>query len=311
MILSVLEGGLAVLAPAKINLYLEVGPKRPDGFHDIDSIFQAIALHDRLEFTAVSDGTISLEEEGIAEMQRNLVYRAAMKLRESPLVPRGRRLGARIRLTKRIPEGAGLGGGSSDAAATLVALSRLWALDARREDLLPLAAELGSDVPFFLSGGIARCRGRGERVEDWAHLFGGPAPFHYVIIHPGWKVPTKLAYEALDEDRGAGSTLTPPSPLDSIPPAEIRSRMLCGDVFYNRFESVVFKRYPQLESLHKTLSQRPFLKVLMSGSGSALYGVVGTAVEAARIAGDLRETPCPFVCSASSEGPSDSYPAPA
>ena len=300
MRLEPLDDGLRVLAPAKLNLYLEVGAKRPDGYHDVDSIFQAITLHDEIEFRRADGGRLELEEVGIAEAEKNLVYRAAWKLRER-FFRSGPLPGARIRLRKRIPEGAGLGGGSSDAAASLIALSIVWGIPARPEDLLPLAAELGSDVPFFLVGGTARCCGRGERVESWADAFDKEDPFHYVLVYPRVKVSTKLVYEALDAVRGPGSTLTPSSPLDSMPFVDIRAQLRCGKLFFNRFESVVYEIFPELRKLHDFLMREPFLGVLMSGSGSTIYGVCQSAEDAQRIAAGLRGRLGADVYTASSE----------
>jgi 4-diphosphocytidyl-2-C-methyl-D-erythritol kinase len=274
MIFASMPGGLRVLAPAKLNLYLEVGPRRPDGFHDIDSVFQAVTLYDEIEVLATQDGSISLVEEGIGEGEKNLVLRAARRLRESGLLPASRssRAGARIRLRKRIPQGAGLGGGSSDAAATLLALARLWEIDAG-EDLPRLAAELGSDVPFFLVGGTCRCRGRGEIVTSWNDALPPDEPFHYVIAFPRVQVPTARAFAALDALRGPSFTLTAPSPLDSMPPAIVLSQFRSGTLYYNRFESVVYDVFPEVKAVRDTMSQEPFVKVLLSGSGSAVYGV--------------------------------------
>jgi 4-diphosphocytidyl-2-C-methyl-D-erythritol kinase len=283
-----LPDGLRLLAPAKLNLYLEIGPRRPDGFHDIDSVFHAIALHDELELRRAPEGIVELEEEGIQEAEKNLVLRAARRLLASPLLRPGCSPGARLRLRKRIPEGAGLGGGSSDAAAALVGLSRLWELDASTADLLPLAAALGSDVAFFLHGGTARCRGRGEVVEPWPGAFADRWPLWFVLAYPRLKVPTAAAYAALDSVRGPDFTLTAPSPIDSMPPATVQRELGCGNLLYNRFEQVVYAAYPALQGLHARLCEEPFLKVLLSGSGSTVYGLARDGGEAHRIAERLR-----------------------
>jgi len=280
--------GLRIQCPAKVNLYLEVGPRRDDGYHDIDSIFQAVTLYDTLEIRPGAPGEIRLEEVGIAEAERNLVLRAARRL-AAFAAPRAREpFSALLRLQKRIPEGAGLGGGSSDAAAALVGLSRHWSLGLGARELAPLALELGSDVPFFLTGGTARCRGRGEHVEDWSREFEQEPALHYVLAYPRVKVPTRIAYESLDASRDVATALTASSPLDSIPPASVRFRLGCGEVFFNRFESVVFSAFPEVRDLHAVLSREPFLKVLMSGSGSTVYGLAISADSARTIAERLR-----------------------
>jgi 4-diphosphocytidyl-2-C-methyl-D-erythritol kinase len=275
-----------VRAPAKLNLFLEVGGRRADGFHEIDSVLHEVTLHDEIEIEATGDGEIRLEEKGIAEAEKNLVYRAAAKLKESGLV-RDSRKGARIRLEKRIPQGAGLGGGSSDAAATLRALARLWGAVEDPGALHRIAAELGSDVPFFLTGGTCRCRGRGEEVTSWNDAFSHEDPLHFVLVYPRVPVPTKLAYEALARSRGVDFALTPSSVLDSMHPTVARTRFGSGQLFFNRFESVVYPAFPELEGIHARLNEEPFLKVLMSGSGSTIYGVCKNADEASGLARKL------------------------
>jgi 4-diphosphocytidyl-2-C-methyl-D-erythritol kinase len=274
--------GLRLFPPAKLNLYLEVGPLRSDGYHEIDSVLQTVTLHDELDLEPTTDGKVLLEEVGIAEAERNLVYRAALRLKESGLAAGLDRAGARLRLKKKIPEGAGLGGGSSDAAAALLGLAVLWGIEVRA-DLHRFAAELGSDVPFFLTGGTCRCRGRGDLVSSWNEAFAAAPPLHYVIVYPRLKVSTRRAYEAIDEERGPHA-LTAPSPLDSMPPAMARARFGEGQLFFNRFESVVRSLVPELSVMHTAMSEEGFLRVLMTGSGSAMYGVCRGAEEAQGLA---------------------------
>src|SRR5260370_22010199 len=153
---------LLVWAPAKVNLYLEVLAKRPDGYHEIATLMVAVSLYDTLEFKEEIAGTIRLEcdHPDLGTGPDNLVWRAAQLLRERTGCPRG----ARIRLTKRIPLAAGLAGGSTDAAATLAGLNRLWRLGLSPTDLAQLGAALGSDGAFFFATPAARCTGRGEQV---------------------------------------------------------------------------------------------------------------------------------------------------
>jgi 4-diphosphocytidyl-2-C-methyl-D-erythritol kinase len=282
VIIETMPGGLRVLAPAKLNLYLEVGPRRPDGFHDIDSVFQSITIHDEIEILETTDGTITLVEEGIAAGEQNLVLRAARRLKESGLLPPSSCAGARMRLRKRIPDGAGLGGGSSDAAATLVALARLWGIRGAAE-IRRIALEIGSDVPFFLVGGTCRCQGRGEIVTSWNHVEGAAEPIHYVVACPRVKVPTARAYEALDALRGPTFALTAPSPLDTIPPPLALNKFRSGSLFYNRFESVIFDAFPGVRGVRDIMRQEPFSRVLLTGSGSAVYGVSRSAEESESI----------------------------
>lgn len=178
-------------ALAKINRELRVGPLRPDGYHDVRSLFVSIDLADRIE--VAPDPDLSLVCEGtfpVPSGPDNLVWRAALALaRRSGVRPSGR-----IRLEKRIPTGAGLGGGSSDAAIALRLLASLWGLDRSTEELLPIAAELGSDVPFFLFGGEAEVAGRGERVTTR----GDPPGRELLLLVPPFSIRTADVYAAFD-----------------------------------------------------------------------------------------------------------------
>ncbi len=283
--------GIKVLTPAKINLHLEIGPRRADGFHDIDSLFQAVSLYDDLEFAPAPSGEIQLAEDGIDAGESNLVWRAADLLRRSGLCSSSAVPGVTIQLRKKIPQGAGLGGGSSDAAATLLAIVRLWGVRVTMEELLPLAAELGSDVPFFLTGGTARCRGRGELVEPLTDHLGAPRPLAFVLVYPKLSVGTRDVYEELDRSRDPNFTLTEKSLLDSMPDASVRCGSLDGDVsilrelyprelIFNRFEDVVYSLFPRLRELSVRLQAEAFLKVLLSGSGSTIYGVCENGTQA-------------------------------
>jgi 4-diphosphocytidyl-2-C-methyl-D-erythritol kinase len=181
-----------VRAPAKINLHLEVLGLRPDGFHELAMVMQSLDLADELHCRATADGSIALDCDlpGLPTDGDNLIVRAAELLRSRSGLPE---LGARISLRKRIPVGAGLAGGSSDAAAALVGLNALWGLGHDHAALLHLAAELGSDVPFCLEGGIRLCFGRGERLEP-AGLAGLPPLAVLLIKHPAASVSTPWAY---------------------------------------------------------------------------------------------------------------------
>jgi 4-diphosphocytidyl-2-C-methyl-D-erythritol kinase len=284
-------GGLLARAPAKLNLYLEVGETRADGFHEIDSLLQSISLCDELEFFLRRDRAITLAEEGLSEGEENLVYRAARVLREACLAA-GSPFGATIRLRKRIPTGAGLGGGSSDAAATLVALSKLWGLRVSLEELKAIGARLGADVAFFFHCGTSRCRGRGEHVAAYGDVFDAAEPFHYVLVYPGIHVSTGQVYEALDSARKAGDAgfaLTAPSPLDSMSPTSVLEKLAAGELLFNRLEGVTCRLHPELHAVAALMKKEPFLKVLMTGSGSTFFGLSRNAEEVSRIAGNLRK----------------------
>ena len=239
---------IRVRCPAKLNLFLEVVRRRADGYHEIDTVMQAISLLDDLEVQARDDGELRLtcSDPSLPTDGRNLVVRAARALREAT----GCTAGATMRLTKRIPMQAGLGGGSSDAAA----------------DLAAVAAEVGSDVAFFLTGGTARCTGRGERVEPVACA----AECFYVLVCPRVSVSTAAAYQKLR------FPLTPvrrdaTMACHSLVEGDVEGR---GASLFNRLEAPAFAMYPALSEVKRRLMATGlFAGVAMTGSGSALFGL--------------------------------------
>jgi 4-diphosphocytidyl-2-C-methyl-D-erythritol kinase len=169
--------GLSVQSFAKINLALAVLGRRPDGYHNIETVFQSIDLSDKLEFRPSAEISLTCEELPDVSERDNIVWKAAVSLAEST----GERRGAAITLRKKIPSGAGLGGGSGNAAAALLGLRRFWNLDISDAGLYAAAAELGSDVPFFLMGGAALGKGRGEILAALPDF----QPEHLVVIFSG------------------------------------------------------------------------------------------------------------------------------
>ena len=181
-------------APAKVNLYLKVLDKRPDGYHNISSLFQMVSLYDRLRFRRAPTGiTLIARGEPVSAGSDNLIYKAAKKLMQTC----HKKGGVAIELDKQIPLGAGLGGGSSDAAATLLGLKRLWRLRIPHSDLMEMALELGSDVPFFMDGPTAFVEGRGEKVVP-CRL---EKPWWLLMVNPGIQVSTAWAYQELSAER--------------------------------------------------------------------------------------------------------------
>ena len=248
-------------APAKLNLALAVGVPRPDGYHELVTIFQTISLAD--ELSLAESEALTLEVEGDAPSgPENLVLKAARRLGEAAGVNRG----AALRLTKRIPTGAGLGGGSSDAATALVALDRLWGLRACREDLVAIAADLGSDVAFFLLGGTVLGLGRGERLFALSDL---PAR-HVVLALPGFAVSTAAAYRLYDK-RGGGGVLGSSE--------RWRLPLLwdwaegCFEGLGNDLEAAVFALHPELAGMKAALRGAGAEHALLTGSGSTVYGL--------------------------------------
>jgi 4-diphosphocytidyl-2-C-methyl-D-erythritol kinase len=261
-----------VTALAKLNLDLRVLERRPDQYHELRTVFQTISLGDRLEIAFTPARKTSLEIEDEAQIPDNLVLKAAALAMEEM------RTGGRVefRLEKRIPMGGGLGGGSSDAAAVLLALPVLVGRAIALERLMELAAHLGSDVPFFLLGGRAVGIGRGTELFP---LPDGP-PRRGVLISTGVHVSTAAAYAAL------GPRLTTESEQNKI--VSFQSRLwsencLCErEESSNDFETVVFAQHPKLGTLKRRLQKSGAKPAMMTGSGSALFGLFETREKVAR-----------------------------
>lgn len=265
-------------APAKVNLFLNVVGRRPDGYHELQTIFQYLSLRDRLAFEILPNGAIELAEElpGVKNT-RHLCVRAARALAEAS----GSSHGARIHLEKHIPIGSGLGGGSSDAATTLVALNILWDLGLDTDALLALALELGADVPIFVSGRAAWGEGIGERLTPVAL----PRPW-YVIIHPNCSVATVDVFQ--------DSQLTRNSPRIKIPGSLLRRGevptiegllALAG----NDCQAVAVRRYPVLAEALAWLSGHGSAR--MTGTGAALFAAFDSERKAK---GVLDRVPCDY-----------------
>lgn len=258
------------ISPAKVNLFLRVGPRRADGYHDLVSWFAMTGLHDVLDFVPSADPRLSLtcNLPGLAVDQSNLIIKAATLLREAA----GGAAGATIELAKRIPMGAGLGGGSSNAAVTLLALNELWQCSLPVEQLSALAARLGSDVPFFLGSPSAICRGRGEIIE----AFGAPAARWIVVILPPIAMPTPQVYRRFDE-LGLGthlSSLGEFGRLASLPARELLPELV------NDLETPAFAIRPDLGELRSAIEAAVGRPVRMSGSGASLFTVFDEQAEA-------------------------------
>jgi 4-diphosphocytidyl-2-C-methyl-D-erythritol kinase len=257
---------LTLRPPAKINLSLRVGPLRDDGYHDVVTILQAIELTDTLRFAA-RRGPLSLEVRGadVVADPTNLVWRAAATLWRAT----GRAGDPRdvaITLEKKIPSEAGLGGGSSDAAAALAGLNVMWKLDWPRTRLLGLAAELGADVPFFLVGGAALGDGRGEKLLPLADV----KRLGVVILKPPFGVATADAYRWLDELCAAAKS----RPKVAASEAGLDLGWPTGPVpIINDLQDPVLRRHPELAAAIAACHREGAMAAGMSGSGSAVFGV--------------------------------------
>ncbi len=285
------QGWEVEAAPAKVNLRLEVlGREEGTGYHFIETVFQSLELADRIELRLRSDEEIVIEtlgefSEGIGRPENNLVVLAARRLRGQVAKLTGEvPPGVEIRLTKNVPAEAGLGGGSSDAAATLRTLSRLLGSPLSSASLLEIGAALGSDVPFFLAGGVrAMGWGRGDRLLP---LPGLPVRDVLVAI-PAAGVSTALAYGFLSSDREAsGRTRAGPRVVGTADSAGDWSAV--AQAAHNDFEAVLFPRRPELEAVKSRLIETGASPALLSGTGSAVFGVFEDAATADRAEVELR-----------------------
>jgi 4-diphosphocytidyl-2-C-methyl-D-erythritol kinase len=260
-----------VLRPsAKVNLVLRVGTRRSDGFHEVRSVFQSIAIADSLTLTP-RPGPFGLMSRsvGVPTDRTNLVWRAAEALWKA-IGGVGEPRDVHIRLDKQIPVSAGLGGGSADAAAALVGLNEIWNGRRSRRDLMAIGAGIGSDVPFFFQGGTAVGVGRGEElypVDDVTRL-------GIVIIKPSFGVSAADAYRWLDEDRDSGATPPEPSGRNDVdvgwPGGPVT---LCNDL-----QAAVNRRHPMIDEMVTACVRHGAMAAAMSGSGSAVFAVFPEAV---------------------------------
>jgi len=275
---------LVIDAPAKLNLFFEVLAKRPDGYHEIESLMCPIDLYDTLVFQTADDGRITLEcESARAPLDEesagagnvptgadNLVVRALQLVKDRCRVTAG----ANVRLIKRIPAAAGLGGGSSDAAAALVAANRLWGLNLPQAMLAAWGAELGSDVPFFLENGAAISRGRGERLSRAASL----GPLWFVVVRPPQGLSTAAVYKRC---RPAAAPRAVEPLLAALSRGDFRR---AGALLHNQLQPAACELSPWIARLGGEFAALDCLGHAMSGSGSSYFGLCRHAAHARRIA---------------------------
>lgn len=268
------------LSPAKVNLFLKVLGKRHDGYHEILSLMQPVSLYDEVE-VSVSEGcgievvTDSPEAPGGRE---NLAYRAAALFLERA----GSCKRVSIIIKKRIPVGAGLGGGSSNAASVIMALDGLLETGFSDRELMDMGSRLGSDVPFFFLKGPALARGRGEVLER-ATL----PELYYVLINPGFNVPTAWVYSSLRLTKKSENNIL----LYSCEVFADRGKL--KDALANDLEAVTVERYPEISALKESLAEAGASGALMSGSGPTVFGVFHSREDAMRAYGALEPKVAP------------------
>jgi 4-diphosphocytidyl-2-C-methyl-D-erythritol kinase len=264
---------MQLFAPAKINLSFEIKGRRADGFHEIESLMAPISLADRLTIETAASGNhdtdFSCDDPSLPAGEDNLVVRAAKLFREAAKI----NAGIKIVLEKKIPHGAGLGGGSSDAASTLIGLNELFGAGLNENDLMKLAVQLGSDVPFFIVRSAAVCRGRGELVNPTALA----ATFRLLLLKPDVGVPTPWAYRRWKESR-------------EVPGIDYAPQEYRGVRFVNDLERPVFEKFVGLGYFKSWLRRQPEVDVaLMSGSGSCVFAVLRDDADSEKFAARVRE----------------------
>lgn len=269
---------LSIKAPAKINWFLEIKGKRPDGYHEIETVMQTIDLFDEIGVAERDDGAIHLEcNVDLGDPRQNLVYRAAEIMRERHAPGRG----VNIVLKKRIPHGAGLGGGSSDAANALNALNRLWQLNLHKNILRDMVSQVGSDCAFFVEGGSAVCTGRGETVRQLPDIVG----VDLVILYPEEVSPTARVYAELSQDLTF-------APRNCYLFHDLARKVVGAEIaplVFNRLQDSALKVAGKLGQVWRTTTQENDVLVrFVSGSGSAIAFLVKDQAAATQLASSFR-----------------------
>ena len=260
-------GSLTLFSPAKINLNLRIVGKRPDGFHELETVMLPLDFGDQIAFHSYKTGLqLACNDPRLPTDDTNLALRAARKLAEA-FHPE---TGAKIDLMKRTPLAAGLGGGSSNAAITLLGLNQLWKLNATDKKLHALAASLGSDINFFMAGGAALCYGRGEKIESIPCKFSGSI----LLVNPSFGISTKWAYESWVRAT-AESRLTAPRPEVSLLLRALAADDLAGvsRCLFNSLEAPSIRKFPVLQLIKDAMRDGGAAGALMSGSGATVFGL--------------------------------------
>ncbi len=259
---------LELLSPCKVNLLLNILRKRADGFHELETVMQPVPLCDTVRFERAPNGIqLTCSEPTLPTDSSNLVHRAAAKFLEAAAI----RDGVRLHLEKKIPMAAGLGGGSGNAATTLLGLNQLFGNPLAVEKLIPIAAALGSDVPFFLQTKPALAVGRGEQVES-CEPFAALRGAWIFLIHPGFGIATAWAYQQLANFPEAlnGRTGRARELIAALQQADLQR---AGKQFYNSLEAPALKKYPLLALFQEFLGENGAAATLMSGSGSTTFAL--------------------------------------
>jgi len=261
-------------SPAKVNLYLRVLAKRSDGYHDIETLMQKISLYDEMVFTPIKQGIIlNCPDSLLPENEDNIVYKAAYTLLSDISSP----IGINITIRKKIPIAAGLGGGSSNAATTLMTLNEMMSFPYSSEELMKIASRIGADVPFFIFGNSAWASGIGNQLRIAENI----PPMWFVLINPSFEISTKMVYENLNfrltKDMLEYRSFAPYS-LNDI-----------AKGLYNDLEKVTLNLFPVLRQLKELLLEEGAHGALMSGSGPTVFGIFAEEDQASKAEGSLKK----------------------
>jgi 4-diphosphocytidyl-2-C-methyl-D-erythritol kinase len=278
------ESIIEIWCPAKLNLYLEVKGKRPDGYHEIETVMQTVSIYDRLVIRRAPSGEqLTCSDPAILCGAENTVMRAAAEMRAAT----GARDGVKIHLEKNIPPGAGLAGGSSDAAGMIAGLNILWQAGLSEERLAEIGAAIGSDVPFFFASGTALCKGRGEIV---ARLPAG-RPLSFVVLWPGFEISTRDVYSLLSlrlTDQAVNGRIF--ALVQQLARAEPEPGTVAGAIaplLFNRLEEPAIAAYAKLQNVKRLMAGEGILGPTMTGSGSAFFGLCERKEAAQKITDSL------------------------
>ncbi|NJR65072.1 MAG: 4-(cytidine 5'-diphospho)-2-C-methyl-D-erythritol kinase [Leptolyngbyaceae cyanobacterium CRU_2_3] len=286
----------SLIAPAKINLYLEIIGDRPDGYHELAMILQSVTLADRVDLRA--NGTdyirVQCDDPQVPTDEGNLAYRAAaLMAQQFPEVYR-KLGGVDITLEKQIPMGAGLAGGSSDAAAVLVGIDLMWDLGLTQSEIQALAGQLGSDIPFCVAGGTAIATGRGDQLAplpSFDHLYVVLAKYRSIAVSTPWAYKTyrqQFSGSYISDYEGQSRQQQRVHSGAIVKAIGQQDGKRIGQLLHNDLEKVVLPAYPQVANLRQTLEQMKTLGVMMSGSGSTVFALVETQAQAEQVHQQLR-----------------------
>lgn len=270
-------------APAKINLSLDVLGKRPDGYHEVEMVMTTVDLSDRIECQELHEDTIIIRSSApfVPEDERNLAYQAAKVIKDRYRITKG----VKIEILKEIPVAAGLAGGSSDAAAVIRALNRLWNLKLTKEEMMEIGALIGSDVPFCVVGGTALAKGRGEKLEALP-----PPPSCWVVLaKPSISISTADTYQALKLE-GAPH----PDVRGTVQAIQWRDYQMLCDKLGNILETVTLAKVNEVDQIKTHMIQMGADGVLMSGSGPTVFGLTQHESRMHRLYNSLKGY-CPYV----------------